>query len=181
MRLKSKCFRMSFALLFFFVSHAACVNPQPNADTLGRWIGGKWVGEGKLLNTDFSKAMPVGGVTKCAWSPDRIFMVCDQDLLTDGKPGRDLSVYAFDPEKRTYHMFGMSPSGERPRVTDLSISADGNRWEYLNKAEISGKSVQFRTVNIFKDNDHVDWWSEYSADDGAHWIRMGGGKESRQK
>jgi hypothetical protein len=133
------------------------------------------------VDSDYSKAMPVSGVTTCAWSPNHVFVVCDQDLLTDGKPGRDLSVYAFDAEKNTYHMFGMSPSAESARVTELSISSDQNRWEYLGNAKIGGKSVQFRTVNVFHDADHVAWSSEFSNDNGAHWVRMGEGKETRQK
>jgi len=154
---------------------------KPSVDVLGRWVGGKWAGEGKLVDSDYSKAMAVGGVTNCAWSPDHIFVICDQSNTIDGKATRDLSVYAFDPEKATYQMFGMSPGDKHPRTTELTISPDHSRWEYLGKAEISGKQVQFRTVNIFRDNDHVDWWSEYSTDEGAHWARMGEGKESRQK
>jgi len=108
-------------------------------------------------------------------------MVCDQANTIAGKPERDFSVYAFDPEKAEYRMFGMSPGGGSARVTELTISPDHNHWEYLGKTEISGKRVEFRTVNVFRDNDQVDWWSEYSTDDGAHWIKMGEGKESRQK
>ncbi len=154
---------------------------KPGADVLGRWVGGKWTGEGKMVDSDYSKTMKVGGVSNCAWSPDHIFVVCDQANTVNGKAERDLSIYAFDPEKTEYHMFGMSPGGGTPRVTELTISPDHSRWEYLGSAEISGKTVQFRTVNIFHDNDHVDWWSEYSTDGGAHWVKMGEGKESRQK
>lgn len=170
---------ISFACLLPIALFAA--NSQPSADVLGRWVGGKWVGDGKLVVSEYSKAATVGGVTQCAWSPDHVFVVCDQAVTANGKPDRDLSVYAFDPGKGTYHMFGLSPSGERPRVTELTISPDHNRWEYLGKAEIGGKSVQFRTVNLFRDADHVDWWSEYSTDNSAHWVRMGEGKESREK
>lgn len=174
---------LKLALVFSLLSASllAADASKPTADALGRWVGGKWVGDGKLVDSDYSKAMAVGGVTNCVWSPDHIFVICDQANTINGKPDRDLSVYAFDPEKAAYHMFGMSPAGDRPRVTELSITPDHNRWEYLGKAEISGKTVEFRTVNIFRDNDHVDWWSEYSTDNGAHWVRTGEGKESRQK
>jgi len=155
--------------------------PKPSADTLGRWVGGKWVGDGKLVDSDYSRAMAVSGITTCVWSPDHIVVVCDQAITANDKPDRAVSIYAFDPDKAVYHMFGLSPSGERPRVTDLSISPDHSRWEYLGKAEIKGKAVQFRTVNVFRDDNHVEWWSEYSIDDGAHWVRTGEGKESRQK
>lgn len=169
----------TISLLCGFLS--AADTSKASADVLGRWVGGKWTGDGKMVDSDYSKAMAVGGVTNCAWSPDHIFVICDQNTTVGGKASRDLSVYAFDLEKGTYQMFGMSPGDKHPRTTELTISPDHSRWGYLGKAEISGKQVQFRTVNIFRDNDHVDWWSEYSTDDGAHWIRMGEGKESRQK
>ena len=173
--------KLTAALALLCASLLAADAPKPTAETLGRWVGGKWVSDGKFVDSDYSKPMAVGGVTTCAWSPDHIFVICDQAITANGKPDTALSIYAFDPDKAVYHMFGMSPSGERPRVTDLSITPDHSRWEYLGKAEIKGKSVEFRTVNVFRDDDHVDWWSEYSTDNGAHWVRMGEGKESRQK
>jgi hypothetical protein len=173
--------KLIFTLCVLCSAMLAADTSKPTADVLGRWVGGTWVGDGTLVDSDYSKAMPVGGVSNCAWSPDHVFMLCDQNNTVDGKPERDLSVYAFDPEKAAYRMFGMSPGSEKARATELTISADHNRWEYLGKAEIGGKTVEFRTVNVFRDNDHVDWWSEYSSDNGAHWVKMGEGKESRQK
>ena len=154
---------------------------KPTADVLNRWVGGKWPLDGKMLDTDYSKATTVTGVSTCGWSPDHVFMICDQSIMEDGKPSRDLSVYVFDNENSTFHFFGLSPSGERPRSSDVTISADGARWEYFTKTEIKGKPVQFRTINEFRNADHIDWWSEYSTDGGAHWVKMGGGSETREK
>jgi hypothetical protein len=151
------------------------------ADVLGRWVGGTWPLEGKMLDTDYSKASTVTGVSNCGWSPDHVFLICDQSLMVDGKPDRDLSAYVFDAENSTFHFYGLSPKGERPRSTDLVISADGNHWEYRSKNEIKGKTVQFRTINEFRNPDHIDWWSEYSTDGGAHWVKMGEGSEKRRK
>ena len=160
---------------------AAADAAKPTGDALSRWVGGKWIGDGKMFDSDYSKAMTVLGVTNCGWSPDHIFVICDQNNTIDGKTRRDLSVYAFDPEKGTYQLFGMSPGEKQTRMTELTISQDHNRWEYLGKSDLSGKEVEFRTVNVFRDNDHVDWWSEHSTDGGTHWVKMGEGKESRQK
>jgi hypothetical protein len=175
------CWKLLIVLCLSCSALLAADAPQPGANVLGRWVGGKWVGDGRMLATDYSKAMTVSGVTNCSWSPDHVFVVCDQAVTVNSKPDRELSIYAFDPDMGLYHMFGMSPSGERPRVTEVDISLDHNRWEYLGKTEIGGKAVEFRTVNLFRDDDHVAWWSEYSTDNGAHWVRMGEGKESRQK
>jgi hypothetical protein len=150
------------------------------ADTLGRWVGGKWSGEGAMVNSDFSKGMTLSGVTTCVWSPDHIFVVCDQAVKANDKPGRQLSLYGYDPDTSKFHFFGLSPSEAKARTPELVISSDGNRWEYLNTEDIKGKSVRFRTVNIFHDADHVEWWADYSTDDGQHWTKMGGGEESRQ-
>ena len=173
--------KLTFALYLLCPLMMAADNAKPSADVLGRWVGGRWAGEGKLVDSEYSKATAVSGITQCAWSPDHVFVICDQDNTIGGKASRDLSVYAFDAENSSYQMFGMSPGDKHPRVTELSIGADHSRWEYLGKAEISGKAVEFRTVNVFRDDDHVDWWSEYSTDEGAHWIKMGEGKETRQK
>jgi hypothetical protein len=152
-----------------------------NATVLNRWVGGKWPLEGKMLDTEFSKALTVTGVSTCGWSPDHVFMICDQSLLEDGKPSRELSVYVFDPDKGTFHFYGLSPEGGRPHISDVVISADGNHWEYQNKAEIKGKTVLFRTINEWRSQDHIEWWSEYSSDEGKTWTKMGGGSEKRQK
>ena len=72
-------------------------------------------------------------------------------------------------------------AGGRPHSTDLSISPDGNHWVYSNQHENNGKTVQFRTINEFRNPDYIEWWSEYSTDGGSHWIKMGGGSEKRQK
>jgi len=169
------------AILLLCCSLPLMAADKANADVFSRWVGGKWPLEGKMLDTDFSTATSVTGVSNCGWSPDHVFLICDQSLVVDGKPDRALSIYAYDAEKSTFHFYGMSPKGNPPRSTDLDISADGNRWEYHNKTEIKGKTVQFRTINEFRNPDYIEWWSEYSGDDGQHWTKMGGGSEKRQK
>jgi hypothetical protein len=169
------------AILILCSSLPSFAADKATADVLNRWVGGKWPLEGKMLDTDYSKALTVTGVSNCGWSPDHIFMLCDQSLIEDGKPSRELSAYVFDPEKSTFHFYGLSPDGGRPHTSDVVISADGNHWEYQNKTEIKGKPVLFRTINEFRNADHIDWWSEYSTDDGAHWVKMGGGQETREK
>lgn len=173
--------KLLITTLMVCASLAAAADNKPNADVLGRWVGGKWPLEGKMLETDFSKPLAVTGVSNCAWSPDHVFVICDQSLLEDGKPSRALSVYAFDPEKGSFHFYGLSPEGGSPHTSDLSISADGDRWVYSGKSEFKGKTVEFRTINEWHGADSVEWWSEYSSDAGQHWTKMGGGSEKRKK
>jgi hypothetical protein len=159
---------------------ALIADSKPDAKVLERWVGGKWVGEGSMVDSDFSKAMKVSGVTTCGWSPDHVFVICDQAVTVDAKPGRELSIYGYDPEAGKFHFYGTSPSDDKARSMELVVLENGSRLEYRNTDEIKGKPVRFRTVNVFRDDDHAEWWTEYSTDDGQHWTRMGQGKESRQ-
>jgi hypothetical protein len=174
--------KRTLAMLILYCSLPALgADTKPTADVLNRWVGGTWVSDAHFFDTDYSKARTGSSVTKCAWSPDHIFIVCDQAVKDSGEPLQFLSVYAFDPKTGMYHFFGLSPEGDRPRTSDVSISADGAHWEYLMKTEIRDKPVWFRTINQFKGNDQVEWWTESSSDEGQHWTKTGEGSEKRQK
>ena len=170
-----------FAILILCCSLTLVAADKPTADVLGRWVGGEWPLEGKMLDTEFSHAATLTGMSRCAWSPDHVFVVCDEIVFADGKPERNLGVYSFDAQNASYHYLEVTPEGKRPQFSDLIISPDGSRWEYRGSGEVKGKKVLFRTINEHRDPDHIDWWSEYSTDDGAHWIRTGVGSEKREK
>ena len=149
--------------------------PKPTADVLGRWVGGKWVGEGKLVDSDYSKAMAVG------WG-DQLRVVSRPHLrgLRPEQYGRwkgdtrPFRLLLLDPEKAASSNVRDHAGWRKAAGTELTISADHNRWEYLGDAEIAGIPVQFRTVNVFRDNDHVGWQAEYSAQQGVTrpgWAR----------
>jgi hypothetical protein len=148
--------------------------------TLNRWVGGKWVGSGQFVDSDYSSANKATSVTRCAWSPDHVFVICDQDVVFGGTPMQDLSVYSFASKAGKFYFYGISRGEEKPRSTGLEITQNGDRWTYSNSSEIKGKTVQFRTVNQFHGNDNVEWWSEFSADFGKTWTKTGQGNETRQ-
>jgi hypothetical protein len=151
------------------------------ADVLNRWVGGKWVGSGQFVDSDFSKANKSSAVTTCVWSPDRIFVICDQDINFGGTPMRDLSIYTFAPKTNKFYFYGVSLGQEKPRNTSLDIGENGDRWVYSSTNDIKGKSIQFRTVNQFHGMDTVEWRSEFSADGGKTWTKTAEGKETRQR
>jgi len=174
-------------LLWALIITVFCCSPLPaadsaaSADILNHWVGGKWVSEGKFVDSEFSKANTAKAVTTCAWSPDHIFVICDQDIDFGGTPLRDLSIYTFAPKTGKFYFYGISLGQEEPRHTALEISDNGDRWVYSSSDEIKGKTVQFRTTNQFHNGDSVEWWSEYSTDGGKSWTKTGEGKETRQK
>jgi hypothetical protein len=152
-----------------------------NADVLNRWVGGKWVGNGQFVDSAYSSANKASAVTTCAWSPDHVFVICDQDINFGGTPMRDLSIYAFAPKTSKFYFYGISLGQEKPRNTGLEITDNGNRWVYSSSDEIKGKTVEFRTINQFQTSDAVQWWTEFSADSGRTWTKTGEGKETRER
>ena len=159
----------------------AAADTTLNADILNRWVGGKWVGEGQFVDSAYSKANKASATTTCVWSPDHVFVTCDQDINFGGTPMRDLSVYSFASKTGKFYFYGISLGEETPRHTALDISDNGDRWLYTSTNDIQGKSVEFRTTNHFLNNDTVEWWTEFSTDGGKTWTKTGGGKEVRQK
>lgn len=172
-------FRLLLVIGFSLSLWAA--DPSTGAELLNRWVGGQWVGSGQFVDSDYSKANAASATTKCAWSPDHIFVICDQDIVFGGQPMRDLSIYTFAPKSSKYFFFGISLGEEKARNTALDITENGNRWIYSSTNEIKGKPVQFRTTNQFHGNDTVEWWTEFSTDGGKTWTKTGSGKETREK
>lgn len=154
---------------------------DPSSDALNRWVGGKWVSGGTFVASAYSQASKATAVTKCMWSPDHIFVVCDQDIVFAGTPMRNLSVYTFAPKTAKFYFYGISLGEEKPHTTTLDIASNGERWVYSSSDEIKGTQVQFRTINQFRGNDAVDWWTEFSTDGGKNWTKTGEGKETREK
>ena len=168
-------------LAFAFSSSLLSADSAPTADVLNRWVGGKWVSSGKFVDSAYSSANTASATTKCAWSPDHVFVICDQDIIFGGQPMHDLSVYTFATKTGKYYFYGISLGEEKARSTALDISENGERWTYSNTVDIKGKPVQFRTTNQFHGDNQVEWWTEFSTDDGKTWTKTGEGKEAREK
>ena len=168
-------------IVMMLVAGTAGAADKPGAEILGRWVGGTWPLEGKMVDSDFSKAATLKGLSTCNWSPEHVFVVCDEIVYVNGEPERNLGIYSYDKKSDTYHYVEITPEGRRPALNELVISADGNRWEYRGSSEVKGEKVQFRTINEYRSSDSIEWWSEYSKDQGQHWTKMGGGSEKRER
>ncbi len=84
--------KTTVTVLLLCCSVPALAAASHSADVLDRWVGGKWTSDAHFCETEFSKASTGSSVTTCAWSPDHIFVVCDQDVTDNGAALRFLSV-----------------------------------------------------------------------------------------
>jgi hypothetical protein len=171
--------RIIFALLVAGIAGAAMpsdslAQSELGAAALGRFVG-TWDGTGTFLDGPYSKAGSADAKTTCAWSNDRLFMICQQSVVMQGKPSSDVAVYAYDPGAKRYHFYNIGLTNAN--ATKLSI--EGNTVTYADSFQDGGKTIATRTLNVWRDPQHYQWRSEYSTDGGATWKLMGSGNATR--
>lgn len=55
---------------------ARCLAADGPGSTLGRWTGSS-----QMFETDFTPAAVIQDRTKCAWSDERLFLICQQSAI----------------------------------------------------------------------------------------------------
>jgi hypothetical protein len=170
------------SLCLLTLVHSPPLIPQmPTMDSpivqLGAFLG-KWKTTGEMKDTAYSKARSSVSESTCNWSANHGFLICDQIIESASGPRNDLSIYTYNEQEHAFSFFGLSRNDHEPRATKLTI--EGDLWTYWNEEDDNGKHVRFRTTNRFTSQSAVVWRSEYS-EDGAHWILMGEGRDTRVK
>ncbi|MGH9430867.1 MAG: hypothetical protein ACRD3T_04935 [Terriglobia bacterium] len=146
-------------------------------EALGAYLG-QWSGDGRMLDTAYSKAADIGAITDCSWSPSHGFLICDQKIHTPAGPSEDVSIYTYNEKDHEYEFFGLSRNSREVRTPKLTIQ--GNRWIYSSQFTDQGKHVQFRTTNDFTSATTLTFKTEFSLD-GTHWTLMLAGTSHRVK
>ena len=149
-------------------THAA----DADTEKLGAFLG-QWESEGKMVDTAYSHANQITSTTKCAWSANGRYLICDQ-INRDAKNNvhNQLTIYAHKKDgDYTYTSF--QDAGERPFTGILKI--EGNTWTYTGREfEDKGKKIKFRTINVFSSSNVDTFTVEYS-EDGGPWKTTGEG------
>ena len=136
-------------LLFLLLPISAFAADKPSAEILNRWVGGQWPLTGEILDSPFGKAAKITGVSRCAWSPDHIFVICDQELHVGEKSERELSIYAFDDKTGKFHFYSLTPASDHASNGSLEISDDGMRWIYSGTIKSTERACSSeRRMNI---------------------------------
>jgi hypothetical protein len=156
---------------------AAIADPGNSATGLAALerFQGTWNGQGSFVTTPYSRAATAHVVTTCAWSGDKLFMICQQVVALDGKSDDDVSIYSYDAKKDTYHFFNVGVS----RANSVAISVAGDTVTYSSSFTDRSINVLTRTLNTWDRPGHYLWRSEYSIDAGKTWVLMASGDATR--
>jgi len=171
--------RYVLRLTFALATAASLALPMHAAaaplDELDRFTG-TWQSQGSFVTTPYSQAAESTATTICAWSQDRLFMLCQQSVTIDGKRSGNVAVYTYDGNANVYHLFNVGAS----RATTSDIIVNGDTIVYPFSFDDNGKTVMTRTLNVWKNPKLYLWRTEYSTDGGKNWTTMASGTSQRQ-
>jgi hypothetical protein len=143
-------------------------------DQLDRFAG-TWQTQGTFLDTPYSKAGSASGLARCAWSSDRLFMICQQTVTLNGKTDHDVTIYAYDDAAQQYTFHNVHAAN----ATTATITIDGDTVTYPFSYKDGDTTVSIRTLNIWKNPYAYAWRTEYSTDGGTTWTPMASGTSTK--
>ena len=95
----------------------AAQGPPPETAKLG-YFEGTWDLSGEDQKGPMGPGGKTSGTEKCEWFEGRFAMVCRADVVTPGGPGKSMSTYTYNTEKKKYSFDGIDSYG-----ADISATA----------------------------------------------------------
>ena len=114
--------------------------------------------------------------SKCDWSPEHKFVICDQGGITEGKLFSALSIYGYSASKKRYVFYGLDEGGA---PFPMRLVIDGKTWSYLADVAKPGEK-QWKTTNEFMSPTEIVF-KVWSSTDGEHWTLSKSGREKKQQ
>jgi len=128
---------------------------------LGAFLG-KWQTDGTFANGG-----KVHSELECRWSPQRRYLVCEQQVSMGKNVTDQLTVYGYDAKSGKYTYSSFQGNGAAPSTGVLEIK--GNVWVYNSSFENKGKRTDILTTNEFKDAKTEQFKVALSDDGGVTW------------
>ncbi len=145
-------------------------SPDPR-DKMNIWEG-HWKIQVQRKETPYSHAASVPFDAKCAWMPNRGYMVCDyvSDKVDpqEGKPANHLTIFTYNDKDNTYKHLGISKDYKPlEEVTTIEGNVWTTPWEDVGD---KGEKLQLRDVYEFVSPEKQLTRFEISSDGGQHWT-----------
>jgi len=100
------------------------------------------------------------------------YFVCQQTV--NGTPG-ELLIFIPTSKAGHYSTQTVMPEGRAGGRGDLEIA--GDRWTYTSTWDAGGKTVYYRTTNVFTGKNHIHF-EQAESDDNKEWKVTGSGDEA---
>jgi hypothetical protein len=156
--------RLLSLLLFSFASAL----PAANADDAYTPL---WLYNGTWEVTRTGAAKPEKLVNACALVGK--YFVCQQTV--NGAQG-NLVIFVPTNTPGKYAMQNFTPEGRATGRTQLEIN--GDHWVYNNTWDQGGKTIYYKTTNVFSGKTRIHF-EQLESTDNQEWKTTGGGDEVR--
>lgn len=140
--------------------------PVAAAEALQVWVG-HWHTRGESGGT------PWHAETRCTWSMNHGFVVCDQ-LINDRL--NQLMILTYDASAKAYRI--TSVGKDRPPIIAFGTVKNGV-WTNIAKLEQGRKSILMKTTVDFSVPRHYTDREMVSEDGGAHWSETSRGHSTQ--
>lgn len=127
------------------------------------WVG-HWNTKGESSGT------PWHADTRCAWSPNREFVVCDQ-LINDRV--NQLMILTYDESAKVYRISSIGKD-RAPVIARGTIR--GKVWTNIGDFDQGGKKILIKTIVDFSVPRHYADREWTSVDGGTHWSETSRGQ-----
>lgn len=128
-------------------------------------FAGKWQTEGTLASGG-----KIQTELECRWSPQKRYLICEQQVHMGGAVSDQLTVYGYEPTGGKYYYSTFQEKNFGASTGMLDIQA--NVWTYSSSFDKNGKRTQIRTTNEFTDPKTEVFKVAFSEDGGATWKEM---------
>ncbi|HET9183834.1 MAG TPA: DUF1579 family protein [Candidatus Angelobacter sp.] len=128
---------------------------------LGAFLG-KWQTDGTFAN-----GSKVHSELECRWSPQRRYLICEQQVSMGNNVTDQLTVYGYDAKSGKYSYSSFQGNSAAPSTGALEIK--GNVWIYNSSFESKGKRTDILTTNEFTDAKTEQFKVATSDDGGVTW------------
>lgn len=154
-------FMISAWLLVASLAGAAAKTEDDPVQKLGAFLG-KWQTDGTFANGG-----KVHSELECRWSPQRRYLVCEQQVSMGNNVTDQLTVYGYDSKSAKYTYSSFQGNGAAPSTGMLEIK--GNVWVYNSSFQSNGKRTDILTTNEFTDAKTEQFKVALSEDGGVTW------------
>jgi hypothetical protein len=139
----------------------------PGVESLAAIVG--------VWQSDTDVASGTSAVSRCAWTPSRFGVLCDQTVSTPAGTQHALSLYTFGGAQGKFVFYGLGHPGDQ--MSPVSLTIEGNVWTYGGLAPGPDGRTS-RTINDFSAKRSYTWRQE-SSSNGKDWTVGAQGRSKR--